>query len=265
MTSPAVIARPLAEAHRARRQVEAEGWTAPATLAEAYEVQAITGQLLGLSPAGWKAGSTNDAAQRRRGLAEPVYGRLFHELLFSAGAAVPADLFIEPHLEVEFVFRMGRGLDPGLGPFSRADVLAAIDGVALGVEIADGRVRDWRGCGGPACVADNVGHGAAVIGDILAPSLADDLADRETALEVDGTSAARGGGGAVLGDPVRALVWLANALARSGHALAAGQWVFSGTTSGIVPLGDGVEVTARGAGMPPLHFTIERKAAGSRP
>jgi 2-keto-4-pentenoate hydratase len=63
-------------------------------------------------------------------------------------------------------------------------------------------------------------------------------------------------GSAVLGDPAAAVAWLANALARYGTAIEAGQFVMSGsyTTAAFVGVGDRATATITGLGAVSVSF-----------
>lgn len=216
----------------------------PASLAEGYRIQVEIAERSGHRQIGWKVGSTSDAAQRRRGIDSPVYGRLFEELSFASPARLSADTLIDPHIEAEFGFRIGRDLLPGAAPHGRESVIGAVSALVPAIEIADGRIADWRACDGPMAVADNVGHGAVIVGTPIEAWVPRPLADDVAIVRIDGVEVARGTGAAVMGEPAEALVWLANALARDGHDLRAGDIVITGTCTGLVSVGSGKRVAA---------------------
>jgi 2-keto-4-pentenoate hydratase len=66
-----------------------------------------------------------------------------------------------------------------------------------------------------------------------------------------------GAGGAALGSPLNALVWLANTLGPLGTALEAGSVVLPGSLTAAVPVAAGRSVTAvfAGIGSVTAHFT----------
>ena len=262
MTRSDALTSKLVEALRSGRAIAQAAWTGPGSLEEGYAIQAAFFRQAGLGSAGWKAGSTNAAAQARRNLSEPVFGRLFADRCFGQGSTVPRDLFMNPCLEVEFGFRMGRDLGPRDAPFALAEVRAAVDAVVLAIEIADGRLEDWRSCDAPSSVADNVAHGATVLGPEFPLAEGADLASVRTTLVCDGAVMAEGTGSAVLGNPLNALTWLANKLSGEGETLQAGQVVLSGTTSALVPVGSCRTVTAGFSGLGEVSFAFAPPDAG---
>jgi 2-oxo-3-hexenedioate decarboxylase len=61
---------------------------------------------------------------------------------------------------------------------------------------------------------------------------------------VDGKEVASSSGANVLKNPLNALAWLANHLAKRGYEIKAGQWVTSGAATGPIPAPAGSTVTA---------------------
>src|SRR5690606_24503353 len=76
------------------------------------------------------------------------------------------------------------------------------------------------------------------------------LTDELLTLSVDGTMAASGYGRAVLGNPVRSLLWLARRLDASGVGLRAGDIVLAGAVHAILPLGAGQTVVVSSPRLP---------------
>ncbi|MFC3721968.1 2-keto-4-pentenoate hydratase [Neoaquamicrobium sediminum] len=241
---------------RSRTQIPVAQWPGAGVLDQAYAVQRRTIEKLGLEPIGWKVGSTNPLSQMRRGITEPVYGRLLSRWAFQAGDKLTLNDFIDPCLEVEFAFRIGADLDARTRPLSARRITDAIESIVLAVEIADGRITNWRDCDGPSSVADNVAHGAFVLGQEIDRTFRDKLAAVETSLLVDSLPVASGAGAAVLGDPLRSIVWLANAVASHGEFLRAGDVVLSGTTTGVTQLLGGSTVTARFGVLGEFSFVV---------
>ena len=234
----------LIEAIGRRERIALAAWRRPANLADAERVHLAVAARLGHHQTGWKIAASTAAAQQRRGLARPLYGRIYRELTFPDGAEIPLDLFIEPHLEVEFAFRFGAHLGADDAPVSRATIIGAIDAVLPAIEIVDARQEGWRDCDGPSLLADNVIHGASVLGRPVAAWRALDLGSMATLLRLDGVEVAVGRGDAVGGDPVDLVCWFVNKLIEDGHAIVPDDTVLSGMTSGLIPLDAGRTVEA---------------------
>ena len=116
---------------------------------------------------GHKIGLTSRAMQRQANITEPDYGALMEDMFYQDGAQIPMGRFIQPRLECELGFVIGRRLKgPNCTIF---DVLSAIDYVMPAAEIVDGRThRVDPETNTPRCVldsiADNAGNAALVVG-----------------------------------------------------------------------------------------------------
>lgn len=200
----------------------------------------------GVRLVGRKIGLTSAAVQKQLGVDQPDFGYLTSDMELESGAAAAAGAWIQPKVEGEVAFRLGRDLK---GPGVTAELArAATDGVSAAIEIIDSRVRDWK-----IRIQDTIADNASSAAFVLGPSrlLADvDLPRAKMRLHKNGTLASGGQGTACLGDPVNAVVWLANALAGFGEGLKAGDLVLSGAYGPVVAFagGDRCEVEIEGLG-----------------
>ncbi len=211
----------------------------PRSLADAYAIADRLAERLGWPLAGWYCGCTNVALQRRLGLDEPVYGRLFAPLVHRSPAVLSQAALTPVVLECEFGFRLSRDLPPRPAPYTHQEVREAIATVHPCIEVVAGHLEDWISSYAFDGVADNAVDGGLVIGEGV-PYHADlDLRSVPVRLEIDGTPAREGRGADVLGDPVLALTWLVNARCRDGDGLRAGDVHNTGTATDIAPFAAG--------------------------
>jgi 2-keto-4-pentenoate hydratase len=215
---------------------------APADLADAYAIQDRFVARLG-RPAGYKIGYANAAVQQSLGIHEPVFGRLIQGRILQSPARLPAAGFATRVVETEFGVRMARALPPRREPYAEAEVTAAVGAVMPSLEIVDSRFEEWRKLSPLEAVADNVLHSHWVRGREQ-PLGGLDLAAHEVVTRVDGREAGRGRGANVLGSPLSALCWLANALVQMGRGLAAGDFVTTGCCMEILELPPGAVAEA---------------------
>jgi 2-keto-4-pentenoate hydratase len=149
--------------------------------------------------------------------------------------------FLQPKAEPEIAFVLGRPLrGPGV---TVASALAAVDFVLPALEIIDSRVADWKITLADT-IADNASSGAVVLGARPVKPDALDLSLVGCLLHRNGRLAGTGAGGAVLGSPVNALVWLANTLGRRDVTLEAGHVILPGSVCAAIPFGPGDTVSA---------------------
>jgi 2-keto-4-pentenoate hydratase len=195
---------------------------------------------------GRKIGLTSPAVQRQLGVDRPDFGVLFADMAYSDGAKIPMTRLLQPRAEAEVAFVLGRDLDgPGLGP---ERVRGAIAYAVAALEIVDSRIENWDISFGDT-VADNASSGLFVLGDRLAPLERFQPVEAEMTMTLDGEVASTGSGAACLGDPLRAVAWLAKTARDRGEPLRAGQVVLSGALGPMRPVEGGDEVAAEITGL----------------
>jgi 2-keto-4-pentenoate hydratase len=199
---------------------------------------------------GWKIAATTAAGQAHVAVDGPLPGPLFIRFRREPGDVLSSDHLHMRVVEAEFAYRLGADVEPG------GDVLDAVAGVHLAVEVPDSRYERFVGAGAAALLADAACAGRFVLGPELPDWRERDLSTATTHLWINGERAASGSGGTVMGDPRTALAWLAAELPRHGHRLRAGDVVTTGTTTVPPTIGPGDEVRAvfDGLGEVPVAF-----------
>lgn len=209
---------------------------APATLAEAYRVQAELARLAG-GYRGWKVGSLTPEQRARAGVDRPVAARLLAPYVHVSPATVPHRRFVRPLLECELAFALARDLPPRDAPYDEDEIYAAIEAMHPVIEIADLRLPP-----GPSLamnVADAMANGGFVVGPAIASWASMDRGAVEVVLKVNGQQAARGVGATVLGDPLRAIALLADNPVPGSPGLRRGDYVTTGSLTGMTPVAPG--------------------------
>lgn len=240
MKTPALpLAARLAAARLDGAVVVADPADRPVDLAAAYAVQRDVTALLGPVSDAWKVGSTSAAAQARLGTTEPGAARVPARFRFHSGASIPVHAAHDLWVEAEFALRLGADLPPRAAPYTKADVLAAIDGVAPALEIVGSRLSGGlSGSGRLLVTADGGANVALVTGDVMTGWRAFDLPGHGVRLRRNDAAEAAGTGEQALGDPVNVLLWIAN-FQRLRDGLCAGALVSTGTCTGLVRVGPG--------------------------
>ncbi|GAA5335668.1 MULTISPECIES: 2-keto-4-pentenoate hydratase [Thermus] len=228
--NPETFAQELEGAWVERRPIEPLSERGLKGIEAAYRVQEAWNRLRlakGDKVVGRKIGLTSKAVQEQLGVDQPDYGNLWASRFLGMGerAEVAASLFLQPRVEGELAFLLGKRLEgPHVTP---QEVLAATEAVAFALEIVDSRIRDWR-IRIEDTIADNASFGAFFVGPWERALLEEDLSTLGLVLYRNGEAVAQGAGAACLGHPARAVAWLANALAAFGVALEPGEIVMSG-------------------------------------
>lgn len=218
-------------------------------IASAYAAQEInTERKLGEGRrlVGRKIGLTSLAVQRQLGVDQPDYGMLFDDMAVLDGWEVAADRLIQPKVEAEIAFVLGRDLtDERL---TIVDVLRAVEFALPAIEIVDSRIADWK-IGILDTIADNASSGLYVLGASPKKLEGLDLRLAGMAMEHAGEPVSVGAGAACLGDPLSATLWLARTMAKAGRPLRAGDTVLSGALGPMVTVRRGGVYEARIEGL----------------
>lgn len=229
------------------------------TLDDAYAVQmewTAMRTARGEKIVGRKIGLTAKAVQEQLGVDQPDYGTLWQSSFFEAKngkVTVPAADFIAPRIEGEVAFLIGKSLNrPNITP---ADIIDATEACALGVEIVDSRIADWK-IKITDTIADNASYGGFTLGpwDKALPRA--DLAAIGMTISQNGTLVAEGTGAAVLGSPAISCAWLANKLLGFGVSLEPGDVVISGALMRMIPFQAGDSFVFNLAGQQALTVAI---------
>ncbi len=213
------------------------------TLEHAYAIQdALRAELdrRGQRPIGWKLGATSPSGQAVMGVKEPASGFLLPGQ-YASGAEVSASGFATLGVEAEVAFRMRTKLvGPGV---TAATALLAVEGAVAALELLDfifsgsPRLADF--------VASSVIARAIVLGSPVTSLSGFDVAREEVVYEHNGEIVGTYTSAEVMGDPLNALVWLANHLATRGLALKPGDVVMSGAISKMLRPKAGDTILAR--------------------
>lgn len=214
------------------------------TVDDAYRIQLLQEQThlaAGRVLAGRKVGLTSLAMQKQLGIDSPDFGYFFTDMVHHDGDEISVDQFIAPRVEPEFAFVLGADLvGPGV---TVATAAAAVSRVHASLEIIDSRIVDWR-IGLVDTVADNASCGAIVLGPELTGVEASALAGVACSVSLDGVEMGTGTGADVLGDPLEALVWLANTLGERGVSIPAGSIVLPGAMTASVAVTGGSAISS---------------------
>ena len=232
------------------------------TMADAYEIQLLQVRRwlgAGARIKGHKVGLTSAAMQRQLGVGQPDYGHLLDSMFWLEHEPIPAARFLQPRVEPEIAFVLEKELrGPGV---TAADAIGAAGYVLPALELIDSRIRDWR-IGLLDTIADNASSAGVILGSSPVPLAGADLRLAGCNLHKNGELAGTGAGGAVLGSPLTAVVWLANTLGERGVVLEPGQVILPGSVTAAIPVGPGDTVTATFAGLGSVTARFAAQPAG---
>ena len=227
-------------------------------VAAAYAVQArLTAHRLegGARLVGRKIGLTSRAVQQQLGVDQPDFGVLFDDMVVADGEVVPAVLVLQPRVEAEVAFVLGRDLEETR--LGLVDVINAIDYALPAIEIVGSRIDQWN-IRIADTIADNASSGAFVLGT-TPRRLADlDLELCGMVMERRGEPVSVGVGRACLGNPLNAVLWLARRMAQLEQPLRAGDLVLSGALGPMVEVAPGDVIEARVSGLGSVRAVFDQ-------
>ena len=191
---------------------------------------------------GRKIGLTAAAVQAQLGVDQPDYGMLFDDMDVPLGTQIPWNRVLQPKVEAEIAFVMGRDLDEE--HLTTADVLAAIEYAVAAIEIVGSRIANWD-IRLVDTIADNASSGLFVIGHELRRLNEIDVVEAAMTMTRSKEIVSSGSGADCMGSPVSAVLWLAKTMAHLGSPLRRGDLVLSGALGPMVIEGPGESFEAR--------------------
>lgn len=231
------IAQALANAYALNQPGVDAALRPPADLVEAAEIQAAVAKRLNAHVAAWKVGYTPDGT--------PVAAPIFDRFLKPSGAHFPLR---DPSLwgvEPEIAFKLGVDLPRRIvQPYTREDILSAVDSVLVGIEIVASRVIDHKAAPFLLFLADNIGHAGYAFGAEKRNWHDLDLAALRVCLTINGEVVHDAVGGHPTVDPLKPLLDYANAQSDRLGGLRAGQIITTGSLCGLVSVEEPGEVAA---------------------
>ncbi len=219
----------------------------PKTLEEAYYIQGRIALAYG-EIGGWKVGApTPDAT--------PMFAPMPLAWIASNNAVLGGRHRYRG-LEAEIAFLIETDLPQREKAYSRDEVVAAIASCHPAIEVIESGLTDPMKAEKLSMIADLQMHGAFVYGEAVANWQRIDFSKEHVTLAVDGVVRVERTGSNTSGDLMRLLPWLANEGAVRTGGLKAGQWVTTGSWTGLSLgiAGSSVNVNFSTAGEVDLRF-----------
>jgi 2-keto-4-pentenoate hydratase len=251
----------------------------PVDLRSAYR---ISDQLLaarigrGERPIGWKIGFTNRTIWDEYDVHAPIWGPVYDTTVqFSPSESltpeIDLDRFVEPRIEPEIIFRLGKRPHPDMDD---EELFSCVDALVHGFEIVQSIYPDWQ-FRAPDTVAAFALHGALVCGPLVPTDSASSdiwitsLRSFEIDLSLDGAVVDHGLAQNVLGNPLSAFRHFVAGLHASpmSRGIEIGDLISTGTLTRALPIEAGELWSTRLSGLPLPdmrmrvgggHATVER-------
>ncbi|AUN96086.1 2-keto-4-pentenoate hydratase [Pseudazoarcus pumilus] len=224
----------------------------PADFAEAYEIQDAVSEALG-AVGGWKVGAKEPGA-------EPTCAPIPTSAIHESGFKMPAYTAGQCGIECEIAVRMKHDLPPRGRPYEHDEVMAAIESVHPAFEIVTYRIAAHAHVSRVTLATDAFGNGAFVYGDGRPDLVGMDQTTQQAMLDVDGERWVEKTGGNPAGDVFRLVTWLANHVVVRAGGLKAGQFVTTGSCTGMLFVDGGEELRADFPGLGVVEMSIGLKS-----
>lgn len=258
--SETTIAEQLLEAYETKQPIQPLTTTVPhITIDEAYQVQLLQiekrvqqGDVI----VGKKIGLTSKAMQNMFNVTEPDYGHILASMVLLDGDEVNINTLLQPKIEFEIAFVLKEDVQgPGV---TVQQIIDATDYVVPAFEIIDSRIADWQ-IKFEDTVADNGSSAYAILGG--KPTRLENIDLETVGMNVlkNGQYVDHAAGAAVMGNPIHAVVWLANALGKYNIPLKKGEFVLSGALTAALPVQAGDTFTAEFAHLGTIQVTFKEE------
>jgi 2-keto-4-pentenoate hydratase len=188
---------------------------------------------------GYKAGLTNQAVQKRFNVSHPLQGVLLEKMLVQSGAKVPLNFGTQPRIEGDLIVRVGSDrINTAKTP---EEVISCLDAVIPFIELPDLIFSKDLKLTASHLLATNVGSRMGVMGQPIPIKDAQKWQKQLSQVQVmildeKDTILGQGDSMALLGDPLKVVIWLRDTLQLQGKSLKKGDLLSLGSITPVLPL-----------------------------
>lgn len=222
----------------------------------AYQIQELNinvkkekGQL----EVGKKIGLTSKKVQAQLGVDQPDFGILLDQMQITNRGQLSHTDLMQPKAEAEIAFILKSDLRQE--NINLETVKAAIDYALPAIEVVGSRIQDWD-IQITDTIADNASSSHFVLGDTPVQLTDLDLENCAMQLYKNSTLASEGKGKDCLGNPLNAVVWLAQKMNELGNPLKKDEIILSGALGPMVSLTAGDEIRSTIEGLGEVSFKV---------
>jgi len=213
----------------------------PANMDDVYAIHDAVAAKLG-PVLGWKVGAANATA-------EPICAPLLAGTIYQSPVQLDPQKFTMRGMESEIAFSFASDLPARAEPYSKEQVLGAIETAFPAIEINETRYVDSDTVDPMTKLADNILNGALILGAPWNgwPNLVVSEQPVEMRFDDEIVMSHKGGNNAV--DIMRLVVWIANHMREIGPGIKAGQLVTTGSWVGLHKAGTAKQVVTSFPGI----------------
>lgn len=224
---------PIRTAFEGERDIEA-----------AYEIQKLVTQKKLDNDAkliGKKIGLTSFAVQNQLGVDEPDFGILTEEMQIKNHGEIRFKNLMQPKAEAEWAFILKNDLD--FDEITLDHIYNAIDYAVVAIEIVGSRVKNWD-IKITDTIADNASASHFVLGSKKINLSKIDMENCQMQMFKNDDIVSEGNGKACMGNPLQAVLWLAQTMQKHSEPLKAGEIILSGALGPMTNITEGDKLKA---------------------
>jgi len=211
----------------------------------AYNIQQLVTQkklAKGAKIIGKKIGLTSFAVQKQLGVDEPDFGILTEDMLIKNNGSISSENLMQPKAEAEIAFVLKEDLETD--NLDIKQIKDAIDYALVAIEIVGSRIENWN-IKITDTIADNASASHFVLGDEKIELTDIDLEECKMQLFKNGELVSKGTGKACMGNPLNAVLWLAQTMQKKMQPLKAGELILSGALGPMTDLQKGDKISTK--------------------
>lgn len=201
---------------------------------------------------GRKIALSSKAVQQQMGVNQPTYGMLFADMCLAEGVSIDTSPYGQLKLETEIALVLERPLERAI--HTVADIISAVAYAVPAFEIVTSRFN-WD-VKPTDFVADNSNGCLFTLGSQPRKLSDFDILRCKMRTTLRGEEVSVGSAAACYGNPLNAMIWLADTLAAAGQPLQSGDVVMTGSLGpmAMITAGDVFEAEIEGLGPISLAF-----------
>lgn len=203
---------------------------------------------------GRKIGLTSKAVQTQLGVNSPDYGALFNTMAVGSGESIRLTDLIQPKIEGEIALVLGQDLTQRNHTY--ADIIQATAFALAAIEIVDSRIDNWQ-ISLADTVADNGSSARYILGSRPVSLHNVDLEGCAMSITNNQATLSQGQGKLCMGNPLNAMIWLADTMVAQGTPLLAGHTILTGALGPMVTVSTPANFSCQITGFDPIQVIFE--------
>ncbi len=178
---------------------------------------------------GHKIGCTTKVMQDFLSISHPCSGEVFETKVFPSQTTLRLSDFQKIGIECEIAVRLSKNYPEQKTPYNIEMVRDGVGALMAAIELVEDRYIDYPNFPTPILIADDFFNTGVVLGKELSNWKSIPLSEIKGWMQIDGKEVGFGTGADIMGNPLNALVWLANHCVRLQKPLKAGEFVMLGS------------------------------------